>query len=139
MNRILLIVLHPLFIVLLFCGLIIYGEEMASFYISILMLGLPYGIMHAIVGVVGIALLVIGMILPKKTIPSIVNLLGALCLIISLYRFFTQPGASYNYNTFRALVPLILIIVFAFLITLFIIKQLRILVRNNRSNLSGSR
>src|SRR3954452_17026 len=130
MKRIASIVLNPLFIVLLFCGLIIYGEVMASFYISILMLGLPYGVMHAIIGVVGVALLVIGMSLPGKTISSVVNLSGALCLIISLVRFFTQPGASYNYNTFRSLVPLILIVLFAFLITLFIIRHLRILVRS---------
>src|SRR5438270_456196 len=102
MKRITSIVLHPLFIILLFCGLIIFGEEMASFYISILMLGLPYGVMHAVIGVVGIGLLVIGIALPIKTVSSIVNLLGALCLILSLYRFFTQPGASYNHNTFRA-------------------------------------
>lgn len=138
MKRIALIVLHPLFIVLLFCGLIIYGEEMASFYISILMLGLPYGIMHAIVGIVGIVLLVVGMALPMKLLSSIVNLFGAFCLIISLYRFFTQPGASYNYNTFRAFVPLVLLLLFVLLISLFIIKHLQILLKDNRSKLSGN-
>ena len=138
MKKIALVVMHPLFIVLLFCGLIIYGEVMASFYISILVLGLPYGIMHAVIGVVGIALLVIGMVLPNKIITSVINLIGSLCLITSLYRFFTQPGASYNYNTFRAFVPLTLIIFFAFLVTLFIIKHLQVLLKSNHSKLSGN-
>ena len=138
MKKITSVILHPLLIALLFCGLIISGESNASFYISILMLGLPYGIMHAIIGFVGIALLVLAIALPKKNVSSIVSLLGALCLIISLFRFFSQPGGSYNYNTFREFVPLILILFFTLLITLFIIKHLQILLKGNHSLLSGN-
>src|SRR5690349_18902986 len=133
MKKITSILLHPLFIALLFCVLIISGESNAAFYLSIILLGLPYGAIHAIVGVVGIALMVIAMALPKKYIAGIVSLLGALCLFFSLFRFFTQPGGSYNYNTFREAVPFILIILFCVLNTLFIIKHLQILLKSDRS------
>jgi len=136
MKKITSITLHPIVLLILFCGLIISGESNASFYISILMLGLPYGVMHAIIGVVGIVLLVLAIVLPKRSISSIVSLSGALCMIVSLFRFFTQPGGSYNYNTFRESVPLILILLFFLLIALFIIKHLKILLKGDHSVLS---
>lgn len=131
MKRIASIFLHPLFIALLFCGLIISGESSGAFYIWLLALGLPYGVPHAIIGIVGIALLVITAVIPRRKISSAIALAGCLCLMISLLRFFTQPGGSYNYNTFREAVPLALLLVFTLLVVLFIIKHLQILLNSS--------
>jgi len=137
MKTALKILVHPLTICLLFCFLIISGEESAFFYIFILLLGLPHGVLHSILGILGIVLLLSSVFLKERIVMSILNLAGALCFILSLVRFFTQPGASYNYNTLRESVPLILLVLFSLLLLVFIIQQLRMLTSRRKPPLSA--
>ena len=137
MKTALKILVHPLTICLLFCFLIISGEESAFFYIILLLLGLPHGVLHSILGILGILLLLSSAFLKERSVMSILRLAGALCFILSLIRFFTQPGASYNYNTLRESVPLFLLVIFSLLLLLFIIHQLRILILRGKPPLSA--
>ena len=111
------IFIHPVTISLLFCFLIISGESSAVFYFFALLLGFVHGVFHCIIGVAGIVFL-LASIVSKSNYKHLLDIIGALCMLISLIRFFTQPGADYNYNTFRESVPLILMIVFLSLLIL---------------------
>src|SRR4051812_13539959 len=130
------ILIHPVTICLLFCFLIISGEESAFFYIFLLLLGLPHGVLHSIFGIAGIGLLLSTISMKERNAFYIIRLAGALCLILSLIRFFTQPGASYNYNTLRESVPLILLILFSLLLLLFVLNQLYMLMSKRKPPLS---
>lgn len=137
MKSALKILIHPVTICLLFCFLIISGEESAFFYIFVLLLGLPHGVLHSILGITGMLLLLSSGFMKERSALYILRLAGALCLILSLVRFFTQPGASYNYNTLRESVPLILLLIFAFLLLLFMINQVYLLISKRKPPLSA--
>jgi len=135
MKSVFRILVHPVTICLLFSFLIISGEESAFFYLALLILGLPHGVLHAIFGIAGIAILLSTIFMKEGNTLYILRLAGAVCLILSLLRFFTQPGASYNYNTLRESVPLILLILFSILLLLFIVNQLYILLSKRKARL----
>ncbi len=123
MKTVMQIFIHPVTISLLFCFLIISGESSAVFYFFALLLGFVHGVFHSIIGLVGIILLLSSMV-SKSNYKHLLDIIGAMCMLISLIRFFTQPGADYNYNTFRESVPLILMIVFLSLLLLNLLYHL---------------
>ena len=131
------ILLHPVTLCLLFCFLIISGESTAYFYIVLLLMGLTAGALHSFLGVAGIAFLLSTIRLEKKKLVYWCRLFGALCLGLSLLRFFTQPRGSYNFNTFRESVPLVLIIIFALLLIFFLINLLMFLISKKESTIRG--
>lgn len=131
------ILIHPATICLLFCFLIISGESSAFFYIFLLLLGLPHGVLHSILGIAGIVLLLSSIFIKKSSLLYIFRLAGASCFILSMVRFFTQPGASYNYNTLRETVPLIFLMLFSFLLLLFMLDQVRMLLSKRKSSMSA--
>jgi len=137
MKSVFKVLIHPVTICVLFCFLIISGEESAYFYLFLLLLGLLHGVLHSILGIAGIGLLLSSISMKEKSTLYIIRLAGALCLILSLIRFFTQPGASYNYNTLRESVPLILLIIFSLLLLLFIMNQLYMLLSKRKPPLSA--
>jgi hypothetical protein len=136
MKTALKILIHPITICLLFCFLIISGESTGFFYIFLLLLGLPHGVLHSMLGIAGIGLLLSSIAMKESNRLYIIRLAGALCLILSLVRFFTQPGASYNYNTLRASVPLSLLIIFSLLLLLFMLNQVYMLVSKRKPPIS---
>lgn len=111
MKSVMQVFIHPVTISLLYCFLIISGESSAVFYFFALLLGFAHGVFHSIIGVIGIILLLTSLV-SRSNYKHLLDVIGALFMLISLIRFFTQPGADYNYNTFRESVPLILMIVF---------------------------
>ena len=121
------IVIHPVTICLLFCSLIISGESNGAFYIFILLMGLPHAALHSLLGVAGIIALMTSLYVKRSSIVASLQLGGSVCFILSLFRFFIQPGGSYNYPTFHQFVPLIVLIVFSLSLLLFILKQLQLL------------
>ncbi len=127
------ILLHPVTVCILFCSLIISGESNGNFYIFILLLGLPYGAVHSLLGIGGVVIL-IGSLYPKQlTLVATLRLISSVCFASSLVRFFTQPGGSYNYPTFHQFVPLAILIVFSLSLLLFVLNQLLLLgIRKNQ-------
>lgn len=127
MKRLKIIITHPLLIILLFCGIIISGEEMGGFYLLYILLGLPHFAIHSILGMLGILCLMLSYYI-KKSKGYLFNIFGAGCMIGSLIYFFIQPNASYNYGTFHETLPIITLCVFGMLIVFFIISNFILLI-----------
>ncbi len=123
------IITHPLFIVLLFCAIIISGEQMGGFYLLYILLGLPHFALHAVLGALGIICLLSTYYI-RKTWMFFLCVLGAIFMIISLLCFFLQPNGSYNYNTFHEVFPLSILVLFSVLIIVFIIKNISAILDN---------
>jgi len=99
-----------------------------------LMMGLPHGVLHALLGTGGIILMIASLYLKQSSVVAIIRLAASVCFILSLIRFFIQPGGSYNYPTFQQFVPLSLLIIFSLSLLLFILKQLQTLgVKKDKS------
>jgi hypothetical protein len=121
------ILVHPATVSILFCFIIISGEATGYFYLTLLMLGLSHALLHSILGIGGLILILFSINNKHILLSSVLRLLGAACLLLSLLRFFTQPGASYNYPTFQQFVPLVTLILFLLSLLLFIVNQLQLL------------
>ena len=128
---------HPVTICFLFCSLIISGESYGGFYIFILLLGLPYGALHSMLGITGILILIASYYPKRLAFVATLRLISSICLILSLIRFFTQPGGSYNYPTFHQLVPLIVLIIFSSSLLFFVLDQLQLLGVRKKQFLSA--
>jgi hypothetical protein len=129
MAHLIKIITHPLVIILLFCGIIISGEETGGFYIFYILLGLPHLVLHSVLGILGIISLLFTHY-NKKIKLSFLRVLGACCMISSLLYFFLQPNGSYNYDTFHQILPLSILIVFGILIAVFIFFNTYTLLNN---------
>lgn len=133
MKAITRVLFHPITICFLFCFLLISGELNAAFYIFILLLGLPHGVLHSLLGIIGIILMMSSLFIQRKQQVYSLRIFGAVCFLLSLIRFFTQPGGSYNYPTFHQSVPLIILSVFLVLLMLSIISYSRRLMNLRHS------
>jgi hypothetical protein len=120
------IITHPLFIILIFCGVLISGEAMGGFYLLYILLGLPYFAFHSIAGIIGIVCLFFSYYSKKGTQP-VLNIVGAICITASLVYFFLQPTGEYNYNTFSQFLPLLTVILFVIFLLIFIISNASLL------------
>ena len=118
---------HPLLIVTYFLLILISGESNAGFYCFYILLALPHGGIHAVLGFAGLGLLIFSYAKYKNTfnylIESILNISGALLLIFSLFTFFYNDVDHYNYGTFNETVPLIILIIFLLIVVIFLIKN----------------
>ena len=130
------ILTHSGTVCMLFCFIIISGESTGYFYLTLLMLGLSHGLLHSILGIGGLLLIAFGSLKKNAVSNVVIRLFGSVCLLLSLIRFFTQPGGSYNYNTFREGVPLTLLIAFSIVLMLFIFNQCHLLF-HKRENISS--
>lgn len=122
------IITHPILIIALFSFLLISGEENGGFYLFYLLLGLPHFALHSVLGILGIICLLITHY--KKSSVSLLRVLGAFFMVVSLLWFFLQPNGSYNYDTFHSALPLILLVIFGVLIIIFICYNFSSLVPN---------
>ncbi len=130
MKKMVRILTHPILLILSFCFLIISGEAMGGFFLIYLLFGLPHGGLHSILGFAGIALLIIALYSSKHNHKSeVLQITGALCFAGSLICFFTQPGASYNYDTFYQTVPLSTIILFTVLLLFFVAVNIHRIIK----------
>ncbi len=127
------ILFHPVTVCILFCFLLISGESNGTFYFWILLIGLPHGVLHSILGIVGIILLLASLFLTAPRISYWLRIAGILCFVLSLLRFFTQPGGSYNAPTFHQTVPLAILFLFISVLLLFLIHCLRQLNKLRRT------
>ncbi|WP_018615712.1 hypothetical protein [Segetibacter koreensis] len=106
---------NPYTIIISFFIIIISGEHVGNFYITYLLLALPHFSIYAITALAGIVLILITFH-SKKTAVSvsepILNLLGVLLMLASIFTFFYTDYEHYNYGTFYQLVPQITLILF---------------------------
>ena len=100
---------HPYTLILCFSCMLISGESLGGFYIMYILLGLLHGVLHSLLGFYGMLLLFVGYHLPlkrNKWIKQLLSAIGFLLMVASVYFFFSQDTAHYNWGTFEQTVPL---------------------------------
>ncbi|MEP7374574.1 MAG: hypothetical protein ABI675_14365 [Chitinophagaceae bacterium] len=121
------ILTHPVLLIVSFLFILISGEHMGGFYLMYLLIALPHGSSHALLGLIGVLLLVISYTRYKRAyspfIGPVLNILGVCCLVLSLAIFFYKDKQGYNDGTFEQLVPQITLTIFGLLSLLFIISN----------------
>ena len=119
------IIIHPYTLVLSFSLISISGHPMSGFYFLYLITGLYYGAIYAIIGILGIFMILFSHFKFKGTNKnldaSFVNLIGAVLLIISLFLFFYLTREINISTIFVQLFPLISLLVFCILVSCFVI------------------
>src|SRR5688500_13797368 len=120
---------HPYTLIISFCLIMISGEHLGGFYALYLLLALYYGGIHSLFVLTGIILLIVGKNINNKSkqnaLPIILNIGGAVFMILSLVVFFYRDKDGYNYGTFDQVVPLISLAFFTMIVLLFIVKNVR--------------
>jgi len=121
-----------LLLIMSFCAIVISGEHWGGFYLMYIAMGLFIFAFHSVVGSVGILCLLISHYWKAKSF--LLNILGILCMIVSLFMFFLQPNGSYNYNSFTQFLPLTSLIIFGILAIIFILSNCIQLFSMSKSN-----
>ncbi len=136
MIRLKQILSHYIMVAISFCLIIISGQSTGFFYLTLLMLGLTHALLHSILGIAGLILVFLSGGSKQTPVKAYIGLSGVVCMILSLVRFFTQPGGSYNYPTFRQLFPLLMMSLFLISLLLFAVRQLQSFrIKKNQSTL----
>ena len=131
------ILTHPILLIISFLFVLISGEHLGGFYALYLLLALPHGGIHSLIALIGILVLVIGYnVYSRKPglVQNILNIIGALLLVLSLASFFFSDKEGYNYGTFYQIVPVISLSLFGLLTLLFLIKNLVQIFNKRRMN-----
>ena len=119
---------HSFTLIICFLLIIISGEHLGGFYLLYILLGLPYGAIHAVLGVAGIFILIFNNYKFKRNadflIERILNITAAIALILSISLFFINDKDQYNYSTFYQTVPMITIGIFGLVAVAFITGNL---------------
>lgn len=122
------IITNPVLLIISFLFILISGEHFGGFYLLYLLMALPHLGIHAILALAGILLLLFCYIRfgkqKKNLIVSLLNIIGAGCLVFSLYVFFNNDKKGYNDGTFEQLVPLITLVLFGLLTFAFVLNNL---------------
>lgn len=112
--KIIKVVGHPVMVMSLFLLLLISGESFGGFYVLYILLGLPHGVPHALLAVLGIGVMLTGYkIYQGQTHPlkSLLYLAGNGLMFFALLTFFAA-SKGYNDPTFHQPAPLISFLLF---------------------------
>jgi len=104
--------------------MIISGESAGGFYIMYILLGLLHGVLHSLLGFYAILLLIIGYHLPLKRkffIRQVLNVVGLSLMIASVFFFFRNDTAHYNWGTFDQGLPMITLVFTALIAVCFLV------------------
>ena len=119
---------HSTVLIISFVLVLISGQQFGGFYLLYIMLALPHGGLHAILAVMGIAVLIFSNYKYKRQfsylIEPLLNITGAALLFLSLFLFFYTDKGQYNYGTFYQAVPIISLSIFGLLLIGFITNNL---------------
>lgn len=122
------IITHPVLLIISFLFILISGQHFGGFYLLYLLMALPHLGVHAILAMTGILLLLFSYLRfgrqNKYFIEPLINIIGAGCLVFSLYLFFNNDKKGYNDGTFEQLVPQITLVLFGLLTIVFVLKNL---------------
>ncbi|WP_121356761.1 hypothetical protein [Flavisolibacter nicotianae] len=100
---------HPYTLIFCFSFMIISGESIGGFYIMYILLGLLHGVLHSLLGFYGMLALIISYHLPLKRnifIRQILNVIGIALLFASVFFFFQNDKAHYNWGTLEQGLPM---------------------------------
>ena len=105
-----------------FLCIIIIGKHFAGLYIFYILLGLTHGGIHSILGMVGITLVLVSKISrieKTKSLKAMLNFIGGVLMLLSLWLFFKNDIDQYNYQTLHQAVPIAIIAGFVLLVIFF--------------------
>jgi hypothetical protein len=107
---------HPISNIILFMLVLISGEAWGGFYIVYLLVALPHGSIHSLLGIGGLLCLYLSYKIYRKEkkhwVRPALHLAGILLAVLSLYVFFIRDTSKYNYATFEQSVPLLSLLLF---------------------------
>ncbi|HEX8333452.1 MAG TPA: hypothetical protein VF622_12560 [Segetibacter sp.] len=115
---------HPYTLIFSFLFILISGEHLGGFYALYIFLGLLPGAIHSILGFFGVLILVVSYHLPRTTkvfVKQCLNVVGTGLLFTSIYLFFKNDTAHYNWGTFEESVPVFTLVLFGLLGLCFLI------------------
>jgi hypothetical protein len=115
---------HPYTLILSFLFIVISGEHLGGFYALYVFLGLMHGVIHSVLAFLGIIVLLTthhsG--LPQNSlIRQVLNVTGVGLLFASLYFFFANDKAHYNWGTFEQGFPMFTLVLTSFIALCFLI------------------
>ena len=118
---------HPVLIIIAFLLILISGEHLGGFYLLYILLGLPHGAVHSLLAIVGIGLLFFTNYKYQQqfmfNIEPVLNIMGGIMILLSLFLFFYNDKSHYNYGTFYQTIPIILLSVFSLLVVGFLFNN----------------
>ena len=126
---------HPYTVVISFMLLLISGEHFGGFYILYVLLGLPHGAIHSILPIPGMVILLFKN--HKKIVPGVsvlLNLVGLIFLLLSLFFFFYNDPSHYNAATFAQTVPLATFILFGVFVICSMVSNFLLLFQTGLLN-----
>jgi hypothetical protein len=100
------------------------GESFGGFYAMYILMALPFGGVHALLAVAGIIILLANHNIQRNKgnpVREVINLIGVLLLFGSLYYFFWNDKQHYNYGSFQQTVPVVTMVLTAFIAVCFLI------------------
>ncbi len=116
---------HPATVIICFLLVLISGEHLGGFYLLYVLLGLPHGSIHSILAILGISILLFSNYKYKQSFKTLIepflNIVGIICLCLSLFFFFYRDENHYNYATFYQTVPQITLAVFSIFMLIYLI------------------
>ncbi len=119
------LITHPFTLIASFLLIFISGQHHGYFYLQELIIGLIYGQVYSIVGMLGISIILFCHYKYKGVTNNLeacfINLIGSVLLIISLFLFFYNMEDVYVSGTFVQIVPLISLLAFCILVSFFVI------------------
>ena len=123
--KLLKLISHPYTVIICFCLIMISGEHLGGCYALYILIGLPFGAVHAWLGLAGIiALLISYYRFKNKTVMGqAINVFGVLLLFASIYYFFWADRKHYNWGSFEQAVPLISMAISALVSICFIARS----------------
>ena len=122
------LITHPVTIIIGFLLIMISGEHLGGCYLLYILLGLPHGAVHSLLAIVGIGLLLFSNYKYQQqfifNIEPVLNIIGLILLLLSLFLFFYNDKSHYNYGTFYQTIPVLLLSVLALLVAGFLLHNL---------------
>jgi hypothetical protein len=92
MNKLLNIITHPNIVIISFFGILINGEGFGGFFLLYVLLGLPHGVIHALIALLGVVLLLVNYYKYKRKkkliAQSLIEILAVILLMLSVFVFF---------------------------------------------------
>ena len=121
---------HPYTVVISFLLLLISGEHFGGFYILYILLALPHGGIHAVLAVLGIAVLLFNQYKrPVAIVAVLASFAGLIFLLLSLFFFFYNDSSRYNAATFEQTIPLLSLAGFGIFVLSSIVNNFMLLTQ----------
>ncbi|MBB1287053.1 hypothetical protein HRH25_21905 [Flavisolibacter sp. BT320] len=115
---------HPYTLILSFLFIVISGQHLGGFYALYVLLGLMHGAIHSVLAFLGIIVLLVmhhAGWSQNSLRRQVANVTGTALLFASVYFFFSNDRAHYNWGTFEQGFPMFTLMLSAFIAICFLL------------------